>query len=203
MSFTHKHAVENTEFPKGKRADGRVISQSSIKAVLIALASHANDGEPNPKLKNLAWPSNETLAEESKCSVSTVKRVLAWARHLGFFKGVINRQKSGQTTRYLFRDVIEVDGKEMFSRGGSRDLPGGESQELPWEVPRELVGSSLGHKEVVPQAPPLPRPPGASSGSLGATNTINKTSTEGFQLKAVREAYKAELAPEKETEPRK
>jgi len=188
--YSHKHAVENTKFPEGRRADGRAISESSIKAVLVALANHANGGEKEPTLKNWAWPSNETLAEESKCGVATVKRVLAWARHLRFFKHVTSRQKEGMTTRYLFRDVIEVDGKEMFKGGSSQELLGGGSQELPWVAPQEVLGSSLGYKGAAPQEP-LPSSPGATGGSLGATNTIKKTSTEGFQLKAIRESCKA------------
>jgi hypothetical protein len=191
--YSHKHAVENTEFPEGRRADGRAISESSIKAVLVALANHANDGQKEPTLKNWAWPSNETLAKESKRGISTVKWVLAWARHLRFFKHVDSRQKEGKTTRYLFRDVIEVNGKEMFKGGGSQALPGGGSQELPWVAPQELWGSSLGYKAAAPQKP-LPSSPGATDGSLGATKTISNTTNQGFQLKAVRERCKTTTA---------
>ena len=76
--------------------------------------------------------------------MATVKRVLAWARHLGFFKHVVSRQKEALTTRYQFRDVIEVNGKEMFKGDGSQELPGRGSQELPWAAPQELLPSSPG-----------------------------------------------------------
>jgi hypothetical protein len=42
---------------------------------------------------------------------------------------VVSRQKEALTTRYQFRDVIEVNGKEMFKGDGSQEPP-----MAPWEL---------------------------------------------------------------------
>ena len=111
--YSHKHAVDNTEFPEGRTAGtagepkGKAISPVAIKTVAMARADHA-------KTEGFSWPSIGTIARESGHSPATVKRALAWLEYLGFFKTVNSRQREGSSTKYLLREVIPVGNKEVF-----------------------------------------------------------------------------------------
>ena len=202
--YSHKHAVENTEFPEGRTKPtkseprGRRISPIVIKRVLGELANHANDGTDTPAAKGWAWPANETVAKEAECSVSTAKRVLKFATALGFFEQVVNRQKEQASTRYKFREVIEVDGKEVFRSDLDPDkawtapvLP----TLVPWEPRPESLGTegglaptgpslgSCGAKGVVPTETRMV-PTELSLSSTGTTNTTNEDYQEDYHLKA-------------------